>query len=152
MALVTNDIFDADDNTMKLSHGLAICPALIQLPRLYQNFFCVNVYECIQTGQTAYLLQVMTRHSLTGEGTIPKPGMVFIYGNMLIQEQALGNRGYAGARLLGLLFLHAFLDLALHIRLGVIEFADATTQSPHEFGDLSASEEDQYSQHDEDPL
>lgn len=140
VTLVADDIFDADDDPMKLSQGLAIGSALVQLLGPAEDFFRVNVYKSVEVRLAADALQVIGSHCLTRAGAVPKTGVVRIYGNMLIQEQALENGGSAEPRLFGLFFLHAFLDLAFYIRLGVVEFADATAKASHKLRDLTASE------------
>ena len=57
-----------------------------------------------------------------------------------------------GVRLLVFLFPQTFFDLVLHIGLGIIEFTDTLAESAHEFGDLTAAEENENGQYDEDPL
>lgn len=54
--------------------------------------------------------------------------------------------------LLGFVFVHAFFNLFLHVRFGIVEFTDAPSQSPHEFGDLAAAKKDENGQDDQDPF
>ena len=54
--------------------------------------------------------------------------------------------------LLGILFLHAGLDLVFDVGASSVEFTDPFTQSTHQFRDLATSEEQQDSQEDDDPF
>ena len=49
-------------------------------------------------------------------------------------------------------FLHAVFDLFLYVGFCIVEFTDAFSKPTHEFRDFAATEKDQNSKYDEDPL